>query len=588
MPKFLRNLNPIRLLSKPESRLLFRYAWKYKGHLLLGLFLILARQGLFLLAPIFIARILNAAVDGTLAQDYLIWGILFLVASALTRGFDFLRNFFMDFTCERIAFALRCDLFRHLQRVPLSYFDSIPAGSVVSRVMSDSAAAEEFYSSFLIGMIPSFLEIVSAVLALCFIDYRLALLALLALPSGILIIVNYFRKVDQDLKKQRRELAQISAAVNETVQGMDVVSCLNREEYKLRELNQKNDQYCDTRWRVGKIRSVFQWPLFSLANELVLILGLVFYGYGSLVMHWAIPLGSIFVFVRYLESITGSIQGLSFRFEGLQRSFAAINHIYEILSLPQCDVREEKIPALRGKVEYRDVSFSYVPEEQVLRKLNLRLDAGKTIALVGRTGSGKSTVSNLLFGFYPLDAGQIWIDDKKIEDYPIYSLRSQMGIVLQDPFIFHHTLYHNISLENPEITEADALRALETVGADSVLRRVGGNLHTMISAQGREFSQGERQLISFARALAHNPRILVLDEATSSVDTATELRIRRAIEKLSEGRSMIIIAHRLSTIRHADRIYVLDHGEVKEEGRHEELLAMNGIYTEMARQQEMI
>lgn len=577
-----------KMSRKEMLSFLFKYATYEKWLLCLGVLITFIKVALQVACPIILAQIFNLIQNKNFSMEYIKWGSLYILAYFVMRNLEFAKSYTMDYTVGKITKKLRIDVYTYLQKVVLSYYDNIPAGSVVSRIVSDTRQVETFYRDFLVDILTPIINIIFAYAALYILDINLGILATLSVPPIILIIRYLIKKVKDPMKRQRRQLAAITASINESVQGIDVISTLNREDFRIKQLDELTEEYVDTKKNVERTQARLQWTVIASIQYITICLGIAYFGYGTLLMHWVMPLGSIYVFIKYMEMILENLQGVAYIMERMVRTGAAVDHVSEILRLPQVETIElGNIQDVRGDVEYRDVVFSYIKGEEVLRKVNIKLEAGKTIALVGRTGSGKSTIANLLFQFYTVDSGQILIDGKCIKSYPLYKLREQMGIVLQEPFLFEGTLYDNISMGNPKISKEDALEALRIIGAKSILTRFNDDVDGAVSAQGKEFSQGERQLISFARALAHDPKILILDEATSSIDTETELQIRRAIEILGKNRSMIIIAHRLSTIQHADNIYVLERGEVAEEGNHQDLINLKGIYYEMAKQQEI-
>lgn len=592
MSQFVNEIHKDKREFKVGKKMMLKFLMKYaafeKWYLLLGIILTFLRVGLFVACPIILAEIFNLIQKRVYSSEYIKLGVLYILIYFLGSALQFARSVVMDYTVGNISYRIRADVYEHLQAVPLSYYDSMPAGSIVSRIMSDTKLVEHFFHDFLVNVFTPIVNIILAYFTLLVLDINLALIAFLSLPLMIGLVIYLMAKIKEPLKLQRRQLAEITSSINESVQGIDVISTLNREDFRIKQLDKKTDDYNTTKRKIERVQARLQWPLYTSIQYLIICIGIAYFGYGTLVWGLSLPLGSIYIFIRYSENIQEQFMEMSFNIERMFRSFAAVDHICELLQLPRYEVKIlGGLSAIKGSVEYKNVDFSYVKEERVLRNMSFKLEAGKTIALVGRTGSGKSTIANLLFNFYPIDAGDILIDGKSLYDYPLYKLREEMGIVLQEPFLFEGTLYDNISLGNPKISKEVALEALQMIGAKSILKRFNNDIMAKVTTQGKEFSQGERQLISFARALAHNPKILILDEATSSIDTETEQQIRRAVEVLAKNRSMIIIAHRLSTIQHADCIYVLDHGEVKEKGKHRELIDLGGIYYDMAKQQEI-
>jgi ATP-binding cassette, subfamily B, multidrug efflux pump len=485
---------------------------------------------------------------------------------------------------QQTMYDMRGEIFGHMQRLPMSYYDRNPVGRLVTRVTTDVDALNDLFAAGVVTMINDFFLLAVMAGLLFKINARLALDALAVLP-GILIVTLIFRKYVRDANRRiRTAIARINAFLQEYISGMSVVQLFNREEKAKEEFSKRNRDNMFA-WR----DAILAYALFYPAVEFLsyATIALIFWDGGNGILHNALTLGVLIEFTMYAQRFFRPIQDLSEKFNILQSAMAASERIFKLLDEPvtiQSDPNALHLVQPHGQIEFRNVWFSYrnVPEpgdeDWVLRDVSFRMEPGQTFAIVGHTGAGKTTLISLLLRFYDIQRGQILLDGKDIRTINLQDLRRQFGIVLQDPFLFTGTIATNVRLGTQNIDTITVERALDEVGLGEFIRSLSDGAATSVNERGSTLSVGQRQLINFARALAHNPRFLILDEATSSVDTKTELQIREALGRLLSGRTALVIAHRLSTIQHADRILVFHKGRLREHGDHQELLLQRGIY----------
>jgi len=502
--------------------------------------------------------------------------------------FDFLAQYIQIRIMQRVGqqtmYDMRTEIFGHLQRLPMNYFDRNPVGRLMTRVTTDVDALNDLFAAGVVTMINDFFLLAVMALWLFSIDRRLALDALAVLPF-IFVVTLVFRKYVRDAnRKIRTAIARINAFLQEYISGMSVVQLFNREQKARQEFAKRNKDNM-LAWR----DAILAYALFYPAVEFLSFatIALIYWSGGNRILGNALTLGVLTAFTMYAQRFFRPIQDLSEKFNILQSAMAASERIFKLLDEPitiDSHPNAEKLVSPRGEIEFRNVWFSYknVPEpaeeDWVLRDVSFRISSGQTFAIVGHTGAGKTTLISLLLRFYDIQRGQILLDGIDIRFLDLQELRRQFGIVLQDPFLFSGTIETNVRLGTPGITRKQVEHALDEVGLGHYVRTLPQGVATEVNERGSTLSVGQRQLISFARALAHNPRFLILDEATSSVDTKTELQIREALGRLLSGRTSLVIAHRLSTVQHADQILVFHKGRLREQGAHQELLAQRGIY----------
>jgi ATP-binding cassette subfamily B protein len=502
--------------------------------------------------------------------------------------FDFLAQYVQIRIMQRVGqqtmYDMRTEIFGHLQRLPMSYFDRNPVGRLMTRVTTDVDALNDLFAAGVVTMINDFFLLVVMAVLLFSIDKRLAVDALAVLPF-ILLVTMVFRKFVRDANRRiRTAIARINSFLQEYISGMAVVQLFNRERKAREEFARRNKDNM-LAWR----DAILAYALFYPAVEFLSFatIALIYWAGGSRVLSEQLTLGVLIAFTMFAQRFFRPIQDLSEKFNILQSAMAASERIFKLLDEPiliETNPEAVKMVSPRGEIEFRNVWFSYrnveEPNDQdwVLRDVSFRIKPGQTFAIVGHTGAGKTTLISLLLRFYDIQRGQILLDGTDIRLLDLQDLRKQFGIVLQDPFLFTGTIETNVRLGTPGITREQVERALEEIGLGDYVRSLPQGVATEVNERGSTLSVGQRQLISFARALAHNPRFLILDEATSSVDTKTELLIRDAVERLLSGRTAVVIAHRLSTVQYADRILVFHKGRLREQGAHQELLAQRGIY----------
>jgi ATP-binding cassette subfamily B protein len=575
------------------TRRLVGYMKPYKTQVWFALFLTLVVTPLEILPPYLFAialdRYIIPVTDGRLAFSVglskLAWvTVIYLMTLLFSFGVQYVQVRVMQNVGQKTMYDMRTEIFARLQALPMSFFDKSPVGRLVTRVTTDVDALNDLFASGIVAMINDAFLLVSFVVVLLYLDWRLALATLSVLPLILLATWMFRNKARDGNRRIRTSLARINAFLNENVSGMAVVQLFRREKKAQSEFASLNRAYMEAYKDV-----IFAFALFFPAVEFLstLAIALVFWFGGLRVLAGALQIGLIVAFMQYAQRFFRPIQDLSDKFNILQSAMAASERIFKLLDEPipvSAAAGTRRLEKPLGEIEFRGVWFAYrggenpTEEDWVLRDVSFRVPPGQTAAIVGHTGAGKTTVVQLLLRFYDIQRGQILLDGIDIREFDVQDLRRQFGIVLQDPFLFTGTLESNVRLGTEGISRAQVESALREVGLGPLLQSLQRGVETEITERGATLSVGQRQLVSFARALAHNPRFLILDEATSSVDTKTEEMIREALDRLLHGRTAVVIAHRLSTIQHAASILVFHKGKLREKGSHQELLAERGIY----------
>src|SRR6266581_297392 len=574
------------------ARRLFRYLRPYRGWVIIAALLTLPVAPLAALGPklfeIAVDRYFVPSLHDQITRAAAVHGLgwvslLYLATLALGFAFMYFQVRVMQKVGQDTMYDLRREIFQHLQRLPISFYDRSPVGRLVTRVTTDVDALNDLFATGIAAMVNDALLLVLFIFIMLEMNWKLALATFAVLPLLFLCTWIFRDKVRDANRRIRTAIARINAFLQEHISGMSVVQLFNRERKaraQFAELNRFHmEAYKD---------AILAFALFYPGVEFLGVVAIiVVFWYGGLrSLAGVVSVGVLIAFMQYAQRFFQPIQDLSEKFNILQSAMAASERIFKLLDEPVPTMASAglRLSAVRGEIEFRNVWFAYHggahPKEDdwVLRDVSFRVHPGETMAIVGHTGAGKTTTIQLLLRFYDIQRGQILLDGTDIRELSVQDLRRQFGIVLQDPFLFTGTLESNVRLGTASVSRKAAESALREVGLGPFLDSLPQGLDTMVSERGSTFSVGQRQLVSFARALAHNPRFLILDEATSSVDTRTEMMIREALDRLLTGRTSIAIAHRLSTIQNADRILVFHKGRLREQGTHQELLLQRGIY----------
>ncbi len=491
--------------------------------------------------------------------------------------FQFGDSYLTNSLGQKIIKDLRVEVHKRIVNLRLKYYDNTPIGILVTRAVSDIEVIADIFSDGLIVIIGDILKVVVIISVMLFLDYKLTLIVLLPIP--LLLIATYIFKnaVEASFRDVRTQVARLNSFLQEHITGMKIVQIFNRENAEMKEFEAINKKHLEANVRSIMAYSIF-FPVVEILSSVSLAL-LVWWG-GKSIMGTHTSPGFLATFIMYLNMMFRPIRQLADRFNTLQMGVVSSERVFKVLDTNEVieNVGSKSADTIQGDVAFNNVWFAYNDEEWVLKDVSFDVKKGQTIALVGATGAGKSSIINLLSRFYEYNKGSITIDGIDVRDYELGSLQKNIGVVLQDVFLFSDTILNNISLNNPDITRAQVIAASKIVGADEFISKLPGGYDYNVMERGAMLSVGQRQLISFIRAYVYNPKILVLDEATSSIDTESERIIQYATEKLTESRTSIVIAHRLATIQRADKIVVMEKGKVIESGNHQQLLKLNGHY----------
>ena len=500
---------------------------------------------------------------------------------ALTLGCDLARAWLLQRTGQAVIFDIRQEVFEHIHTLPLRFFDTNPVGRVVTRVTNDVESLNQMYTQVLVSLFTNAALILGYAAVMLYIDARLALLCFLFLPVISAVTLVFRTLVRRAYRVVRTRISDLNTFLSEHISGMKLIQLFAREREKAAEFEERAGGLYHAQMRELLTFAVFRPGISLLANT---ALALILYRSGVSVLTGTVTLGTLYIFTNYIRSFFEPIQEIAEQFSTLQNAMASAEKIFTILD-EKNPIREPETPAVpetvRGGIEFRHVWFAYEGEDYVLRDVSFTIRPGERVAFVGATGAGKSSILNVLGRYYEIQRGEILLDGVNIRDLPAAFLRRAVGQVQQDVFIFDGDIRSNIRLLDDTVTDADVARAAAAVNADRFISRLSGGYAASVSERGAALSAGERQLLSFARTLAFDPRVLVMDEATANVDTETEGLIQEALETLMRGRTTIMVAHRLSTVRNADRIYVMHKGRIRESGTHQELLARGGIYQKL-------
>ena len=582
-----------KIYDRRLTRRLLGYLRPYRGQVAFAVCLSLVSSLLAIAGPLLLKvtvdRFLVPALGGKISYNAAMHGIgvivlLYLAALSGRFALDYGQTRMMQHVGQFAMYDLRHELFDRLQRLPLAFFDRNPLGRLVTRLTTDVDTLNDLFASGVVAMLGNCFILAAIVVAMLRLDWRLALAAFSVIPLIVLATLAFRRSVRDANRRIRVAIARINSFLQEHISGMTVVQLFNREKKARSQFAEVNRAHM-----VAYKDAILAFALFYPAVEIlgVFAIAIVLWYGGLRVLAGTLTIGTVVAFIQYAQQFFRPIQDLSEKFNILQTAMASSERIFRLLDEPiTIQSPDEPVPlgTPRGEIEFSHVWFAYTggaqpaEEDWVLRDVSFRVRPGETVAIVGHTGAGKTTLISLLLRFYDVQRGQILLDGRDIREYDLHDLRHHFGIVLQDPVLFTGTLESNVRMGTEGIDRPTVDRALEEVGLGSFLRTLPSGSQTPVGERGSTFSVGQRQLVSFARALAHNPRFLILDEATSSVDTKTELTIRAALDRLLHGRTAIVIAHRLSTIQHAGQILVFHKGRLREQGNHQELLGRRGIY----------
>ena len=532
--------------------------------------------GVYVLSKVF------DGISGDLTQQIILKSLivvagygLILLCSGIS---NYIRNIYLVKGANEVYVRIQMQVYDHIQSLPIKYFDNMPAGSVVSRITSDVNQIRTFFVSTFVQILIITLKIIFSYMVLFYVDFRFGLFMLALFPVMYIVLKLYNKLSIDSIKGYRRKFSQSNGIINENYQNLEIIKAFNKEKESIEDWNKHNEERYKYWKKLNLVDSLLLHNITGVFRIIIFIGIVYYYAYSHFNNAYGVTLGMVYMFINYTTDIIYRIADFTMGISNYIKAQGAAINIQEILKL---EIEEDKVSEVveedfRGNIKFENVSFSYKDDFYVLRDLNLEIKENQTVAFVGHTGSGKSTIMNLIVKFYSATKGDVLINGRNINDYNKEYLREKTAIVLQDSFLFEGTLLENITTSNDE---KKARKALSRVGGDFILEN--RSLDSKVEVGGSNFSTGEKQLICLARALAKDPKILILDESTANIDSETEQNVSRAIEELKQGRTTLIIAHRLSTIKNADMIYVLKKGKVIENGTHEQLLSLNGSYKKM-------
>lgn len=567
------NIIDLRVLKR-----LLQYVKPYKWTFLILISLTILLATLGPLRPYLVGitidnNIATGDYPGLLMMVGIIFGLLLLQSLV-----QYAHTFLSDWLGQHVIRDIRIKLYRHLLGLKLQFFDRTPIGRLVTRNVSDIETLADVFSQGLAAMLGDLLQLVVILAIMFYTDWRMTLISLSTLPLLIISTYVFKEKIKSAFNEVRNAVANLNSFVQEHITGMSIVQIFNSEDREFKKFKKINNEH-----KKANLRSVLYYSIYYPVAEVIQAIGiglLVWYGAKGVIAEFT-SIGVLIAFIMYIQMFFRPIRMIADRFNTLQLGIVSTSRIIKLLdSKDHIADNGNIVPEhFKGEVEFKNVWFAYDEENYVLKDISFSAHHGESIALVGATGAGKSSVINILSRFYEINKGSIYVDGINIKEYDLQALRRNIGVVLQDVFLFSGSIRENITLGKTDITESQILHAAELVGALGFIEKLPGGLDYDVMERGATLSVGQRQLISFIRAMVYDPQIIVLDEATSSVDTETETMIQAAIEKVLKGRTSIVIAHRLSTIQRADKILVFDKGEIKESGNHQELLSKNGFYT---------
>ncbi len=567
--------------KKKVMKRLLVYAKPYWLWVFFSLVLVLCITGLELYRPILVGQVIDEFITKKNFAGVKHIALIYLIVLLGSFVCNFLQTWILSLTGQNIIYNIRQEVFEHIQKLSLRFFDITPVGRLVTRVTNDVEALNDMYANILVKMIKNLVKIIGLAVVMLSLNIRLSLYAFILLPI-IFGLTSLFTHISRKTYRQvRTRLTAINTYLSEHISGMKVIQIFAREKEKQREFEEKSKDLLRANFREMMVFAVFRPSIYLLSVvAMVIIIG----AGGESVLKGIITIGTLYVFIQYIGSFFDPIQELSEQIGTLQSAMASAEKIFTILDEEPLIVNPENpvvLPAVKGRIEFEHVWFAYEEENWILKDVSFVIEPGQRAAFVGATGAGKSSVLNLIGRYYDVQKGRITIDGVDIRDMDTDQLRGAIGQVQQDVFLFTGDISSNIRLKNEEITEEDIKSAASYVNADRFIEELNHTYEEAVTERGSTLSAGQRQLLSFARTLAFDPAILVMDEATANIDTETEQLIQEALEKLMLGRTTIMVAHRLSTIQHADVIMVMHKGRLRERGTHQELLNQDGIYRKL-------
>lgn len=560
---------------------LLTYMWRYKWISILALVFIFATTlvttTLPLLARYFIDHFISRYQIMTGFYVLIMYYALFLLRVLFT----FLGQYSFARVAHSIVRDLRQESFENIEHLGMVYFDQTPAGAIVSRLTNDTQAVADMFSSIFSSFLSSVFILVVTLVTMFSLNWRLTGLIVLFLPVMLSSILLYQRLSNRLLKLVRSKLSDLNVKLSESIEGMRIIQAFGQENRLIKEFETINSEHLDYTVRYLNINSLFLRPAMSLLKILAYAVILAYFGFTWQIA--GVTAGVMYAFVQYINQLFNPLIDLMQNYSILQTSMVAAGRVFEIMDRKDYEPKQTNLPLeiTDGKIEFRHVSFSYDGKHDILKDISFSVKQGETIAFVGATGSGKSSIINLFLRFYEFERGEILIDNQNIKDYGQAELRRNVGLVLQDPFLYHGTIASNIKMYQENLGREEIIEAAKFVDAHDFISRLPANYDSPVTERGATFSSGQRQLLAFARTIASKPKILILDEATANIDSETEELIQSSLRKMRQGRTTIAIAHRLSTIQDANCIYVMEQGRIIESGTHEELLTLNGTYYKM-------
>ena len=569
-------------MSKSKTFLrLMRYMFRYKGLSVLALLFILLTSIVATAIPLLAQYYIDNFITKNIAKAGLYILIIYFGLFILRVVFTFLGEFYFARVAHSIVRDLRNDSFKNLQKLGMSYFDKTPVGSVVSRLTNDTQAVADMFGTIFSSFLNTILMFVVTLSAMITLSWQLTIYMILFIPIMVGSVYMYQKLSSKLVETSRAKISEMNTKLSESIEGMKIIQAFNQEQRLIDEFGEVNNEHLRYYTKSLKVDSLLLRPAMALFK--VLAYGVIVTYFGLSFESAGFTAGIIYAFIQYTNQLFNPLIELMQNFSILQTSIISAGRVFTLIDNEEYEPeqKESAHKISRGDVEFKNVSFSYDGKRDVLKNISFSVKNGESIAFVGATGSGKSSIMNLFLRFYDYDRGEILIDGVDIKDYSSKELRNSVGLVLQDPFLYHGTVESNIKMYNEELTREDVIEAAKFVDAHNFIDKLEDKYDSLVTERGSTFSSGERQLLTFARTIASKPKILILDEATANIDSETEELIQHSLEKMRKGRTTIAIAHRLSTIQDSNCIYVLDKGEIIESGTHDELIALKGNYYKM-------